>query len=82
MEFVVTVLMACAAFAFCFAVFLFKARKEEGGGRLHACGQDSECRCRKQNPALYMLESQTKCCRTHGEDRDRTTSHEKVDDLP
>gem|GEM_PF-3232451 len=44
MEFIIVALAACAVFIFCFAVFLFKGRKQDAP-RLHTCGQGNDCRC-------------------------------------
>jgi len=45
MEFLIVVIFACAVFALCFVVFLFKDRKEEGPPRLHRCGEGDDCHC-------------------------------------
>jgi hypothetical protein len=49
MEFVFVTIVACVAFAFCFAVFMLKGRKEGKTPRLHTCGQDHDCRCHGKN---------------------------------
>jgi hypothetical protein len=45
MALVITIAAACGVFAFCFAVFLVKARREGGPPRLHRCGQGPDCHC-------------------------------------
>lgn len=45
MEFIIVFIVACVVFAFCFAVFLFKDRKEGGPPRLHRCGEGDDCHC-------------------------------------
>lgn len=53
MEFLIVVIIACAVFALCFVVFLFKDRKEGGPPRLHRCGEGDDCHCYgkpKNNP--------------------------------
>lgn len=48
MEFIMVLLVACVVFAFCFAVFLLKGRKDGAEPRLHGCGHtDDGCHCRK-----------------------------------
>ncbi len=44
MKFLIVLIAACLVFAFCFAVFLFKARKEDAP-RLHTCGHGDGCHC-------------------------------------
>ncbi len=45
MQFLIVLIMACAIFAVCFAVFLLKARREGGPPRLHRCGEGRDCHC-------------------------------------
>lgn len=45
MTFVITIAAACGVFAFCFAVFLLKGRREGGPPRLHRCGEGDDCHC-------------------------------------
>jgi hypothetical protein len=45
MEFVLAALAACAVFAFCFAVFILKGRREGDSTRLHKCAREHDCRC-------------------------------------
>jgi len=45
MEFLIVTILACVVFAFCFAVFLLKDRREDGPPRLHRCGEGDGCHC-------------------------------------
>jgi hypothetical protein len=51
MEFVIIALFACLIFAFSFAVFLLKSRRQGHSPRLHTCSQKGhECRCTGKEP--------------------------------
>lgn len=56
MEFVVVAILACAVFAFCFAVFLLKGRKEGEAPRLHTCGQGHDCRCQEKHAQVQPFD--------------------------
>jgi hypothetical protein len=49
MDFVLATLAACAVFAFCFAVFILKGRREGDSTRLHKCAREHDCRCHGNN---------------------------------
>ncbi|MBT8339976.1 MAG: hypothetical protein HKP58_19385 [Desulfatitalea sp.] len=52
MKLLIVAIISFFVFAFCFAVFLFKAKREEGPPRLHRCGAGPDCHC---------YEKQSKC---------------------
>lgn len=52
MKFLIILIAACLVFAFCFAVFLFKARKGEAP-RLHTCGHGDSCHCYGPQPQKH-----------------------------
>jgi hypothetical protein len=49
MDFLIVLILACATFAFCSAVFLLKAPREKGPPRLHRCGEGDDCHCFGKN---------------------------------
>jgi hypothetical protein len=52
LKFLIILIAACLVFAFCFAVFLFKARKGEAP-RLHTCGHGDSCHCYGPQPQKH-----------------------------
>ena len=55
MEFVIVTVIGGLVFALCFAVLLFKGRKDGQPAKLHMCGQGEECQCRKNSPPSNVI---------------------------
>lgn len=49
MEFVIVAMIGAVLFGLCFAVLIFRGRKGDQPAKLHMCGRDDTCQCRKQN---------------------------------